>query len=661
MFKNFSKAVNAQIESFNGLLFKVKATSDDVWDLYLKSFSEGTDPIFKERTEHDCSCCKSFIRQMGNVVTLNSDGTYNTIWADHESLPHPYNVVSAALGEYIKSFSIDSVYMCTDNFKNPGQKVSRSQNEDGSVVTWDHFYGEVPTSAVIYNPDTVIGDYNTTAQMALRAVTSITDYAIDSVLDLINQGVLYRGEQYKNSIVSLKEMKQKYEKYVAAGNNESNFGFIEIKNPAARVRNTAIGTLLVDISEDRDIETAVKSYENMVAPANYQRPKALITPRMIKNALEKLDDLDMRDSIERRFAKTSDVSVKDVIWASADAQQEMKDSLEEILLGSGRVRRGSKVNDYVEIGINDFIKDIVPNVSTMDVMVHNALQSNFVALTAPVHADIKNMFSWSNNFAWSYNGGVADSIKERVKAAGGNVNAKLRVSLAWGNSDDLDLHCYTPNGTEIYFGNRNGVLDVDMNGGFVHNSTDPVENMAFDRLENGVYEFKVNQYYNRTPDNPGYTIQIAYDDITMTYNSAESPRESTKHDVLEVTVKGGNVIDVKAFLESNKASKEVWNVRTEELVPVTMLTYSPNHWDDNVGAKHYFFMLKGCKSPEAQRGFYNEFLAPELKEHRKVFEVLGSKTLCPYTDEQLAGLGFTAARNDEVKVHTPEGNYLVKF
>lgn len=28
----------------------------------------GTNPIFRERTEHDCSCCRNFVKNLGNVV-----------------------------------------------------------------------------------------------------------------------------------------------------------------------------------------------------------------------------------------------------------------------------------------------------------------------------------------------------------------------------------------------------------------------------------------------------------------------------------------------------------------------------------------------------------------------------------------------------------------
>ena len=51
-------------------LFVVDIEGDALWETYIQSFPAGTNPIYRERTEHDCSCCKSFIRAVGRVVAL---------------------------------------------------------------------------------------------------------------------------------------------------------------------------------------------------------------------------------------------------------------------------------------------------------------------------------------------------------------------------------------------------------------------------------------------------------------------------------------------------------------------------------------------------------------------------------------------------------------
>ena len=60
-FLNVKNAVAAQFNTMtvSGQLFLTNVSKDEMWETYLKSFPE--DPIFRERTEHDCNCCKSVI------------------------------------------------------------------------------------------------------------------------------------------------------------------------------------------------------------------------------------------------------------------------------------------------------------------------------------------------------------------------------------------------------------------------------------------------------------------------------------------------------------------------------------------------------------------------------------------------------------------------
>jgi len=119
-------------------------------------------------------------------------------------------------------------------------------------------------------------------------------------------------------------------------------------------------------------------------------------------------------------------------------------------------------------------------------------------------------------------------------------------------------------------------------------------------------------------------------------------------DVALVTLKDGKFsIDTK--LDSSKSSKEEYGISTNQFHKVNMVMNSPNHWDDKViGNKHWFFILDQCNNPDKSRGFYNEFLKDDLTEHRKVFEVLGSKMKTPESDNQLSGLGFSSTQRSSV-------------
>ena len=58
-------------------------------------------------------------------------------------------------------------------------------------------------------------------------------------------------------------------------------------------------------------------------------------------------------------------------------------------------------------------------------------------------------------------------------------------------------------------------------------------------------------------------------------------------------------------------------------------------------------MLDQMKNEGSARGFFNEYLKPELDAHRKVLELVGSKMKTEETNDQLSGLGFSStSRND---------------
>lgn len=78
----------------------------------------------------------------------------------------------------------------------------------------------------------------------------------------------------------------------------TNYCWLNFKSPIAKIRNTAIGTLLIDLSNGADLERAVRAYEIIMAPANYKRPAALIT----KKQSEKLESLS-EDEIKQRLAE----------------------------------------------------------------------------------------------------------------------------------------------------------------------------------------------------------------------------------------------------------------------------------------------------------------------------------------------------------------------
>lgn len=646
-FQQFSTAVHKRYNELSmGELFRTDVEADDLWQVYLSAFPEGTNPIFRERTEHDCSCCRNFIKNLGRVVGLK-DGLIQTVWEELGDMPAPYGAVAQVMAIYMAKATITGVYRTKE--VSYGAQFNHERTESGQVLTWHHFHGTVYPQHRNNDPASVAGELNSTAGVFKRGLDEISVVAVQEVLDLIAQNALYRGAEFQGPVAAFQALQNDY----LEGGRNAHYHWANFQKPGARIRNTAIGTLLQNLSEGMALEAAVAAFERTVAPENYKRTSALITPKMIEAGLATLRELGLESAVNRRHATLADVSINNVIWADGSVQPLMRDTLADALLSSSQVKKTSASKLGLDITIDQFMAEVVPQATGLEVLVANSFGNNFVSLTAPVDAEVGQLFKWPNNFGWSYNGNVTDSIKEKVKAAGGNVtNAKLRVSLAWFNGDDLDIHAHCPDG-HIYFGNKARILDVDMNAGGARNSTDPVENLSWVNPRDGVYTILVNQYNARSRDNVGFMLEVENEGKLTQYSYSKAQRSSESVTALVLTVANGVITDIKpgAGVVGQGISREVWGIPTEQYVKVQTLMFSPNHWDGNkVGNKHWFFLLEGCKNPEPCRGIYNEYLIPELDQHRKVFEVLGAKTMCPVTDDQLSGLGFSSTRKDTLTV-----------
>lgn len=644
-FENFSKAVAIQYNKLitMGELFYVEMERDELFSIYLEAFPEGTNNIYKTRREYDCNCCKQFIRNTGHVVAIK-DGVLHSIWdVDLADIEPNFQIVADACSAYVKSKPVAGI------FRSEVKRIGTPSSIDKDLKKWNHFSYDLPKEYVVKGESLAefTGKVRTNKELLERGVKEIQQDSCETVHDLIKQKSLYRGDEHlstvKLAVECIKEFKKTKDKPLWLWVKSAGLGM------ASRFKNSVIGTLLVDLSSGVELEDAVRMFESKVAPQNYKRPTALVTQKMIDQAAAKIEALGLTDAIARRCATAEDLTINNVLFADRSTKPKMTGGLLSELAPTANGK--AKFDKVQEVTIEQFVGDILPTATSLEVQVSNKQLNNFMTLVAPVNSSASKLFKWDNNFSWSYSGEVADSMKERVKAAGGNVEGVLRFSIQWnekgGNRNDFDAHAVEPGGNHIWFSNKgmrhrsSGMLDVDI--------IDPGSNIAVENIiytdtrsmPEGVYKFYVNNYNDR--GGIGFDAEIEFDGTVFPISYTKKMRTGENVVVAEVeyTKKGG--FKMLTDLSGTTQSKEVWGVQTNTWLKVNMLLNSPNHWDGNsTGNKHWFFILDKCKNPDSVRGFYNEFLRDDLTENRKVFELMSAKFKAESVENQLSGVGFSS-------------------
>lgn len=686
-FKQLAALINEKFKKMQDkqILFISEVSGHQLSELYLSSFKKGDNPVFRDpnSTSHNCNLDKAFIRRYGNIVCLNENYEIETMWDLDIPEDDKYYMPCKKMTELIKGSFIKDLFKETFSELNslPYEAIKKNQSlyrlgfeknhkiytkdeadkfgvvKANEVYTFYHFYADLNKSFVDDSGksiESIKGNYRDSKEVLFRGLNEIPLDTLLLVKDLINQGSLLDGQTHLFKVEGFIKLKEEFDKVI----KKDNWCWLKVNGLAfAKFRNELIGTLCVELAEGKELNEACKTWNKRVDPANYMKAKAPITTKQINEAKKFVEENGYEESFNRRFATLDDIDVSEILHSNVgDGIIKNASVFDKISTTPSTRHKRSEFDKVEEVSIDKFMKDILPGCTSIEAFFENRLEGNLVALTTSPNKDSKKMFKWDNNFSWTFNGNLAgkSQIKENVKNAGGKVDGVLRCSLQWNDDDtignvDFDLHCREQN-DEIYYSHKvsnytKGFLDVDM----IRPEGIGVENIAWkENIPDGRYTFFVKNFDGGA--NSGFKVEIEFDGNIFSYFYNQPTSKKQDVTVAVVTVKNGD-FSIKHYLPESSSSKEIWGISSENFHKVNLVCLTPNHWgDNNVGNKHYLFMLENCKSNTPLRGFHVENLNNDLLLHRKTMEVLANSTMIEPSIQQLCGIGFNSTVSDTLIV-----------
>lgn len=363
-FSDLKLAIQRQFNKIKGHpAYRSAVSRDELWDLYLASFPEGSNPMFRERTEHDCSSCRSFVKNVGSLVVI-VDGELVTIW-DVE-VGGQYQPVVDALAAFVKASPIENIFL---HGQHPVSVDKNFEEAATGVLTWEHLYVTLPDTMLAKNDQIGprLSEARSSYDVMLRGLREITLDAVEIVQDLIAQNSLYRGAEKKALVDEFAKLKRAFNELVFDGEAEM-FAWKQVtsNNWVCRIRNDVIGTLLVDLSEGVDLEKAVKTFEDKVSGTNYKRPTSLVTPKMRDAARAKVEELGLVSALERRFARLEDISINNVLFADRSVKPRLSGDVFDDIAVTTTPKNLDRIE---EISIEKFITDVLPTATSVEGLV----------------------------------------------------------------------------------------------------------------------------------------------------------------------------------------------------------------------------------------------------------------------------------------------------
>lgn len=382
---SFTRAVAGQTAVFT-------TDASDLNDLYLDSLPT------QLRQQHNCSCCRHFIRKFGGLVTINEHGNLVPLmWAtgteDGYEVPHVYVPTFFKLWARVEKAKVTGVFLSSD-------KTWGTPHAGG----FTHFAVTPPAALVFrergYTARQTMAKRKEDFKNVLAGLADFKPAVLDEALRIFKADGVSRADKFIGPIQWLRDLHDR-----PKGVRGTNLLWRAIGTAPegfCHPRSAVTGTLLEDIAAGMTFDVVKKRFEAKVGPLAYQRPQAPPSAGNIKAAEALFEKLGLGPSLERRFARFDEIPEKR--WEPKPAAGETQSGG---VFGHLTPKNAEAVNKMLlparTMTWEKFTRDVLSTAEEIRMGVPH--HGPFYAITTAVNADAPPILKWDqddarNPFAW---------------------------------------------------------------------------------------------------------------------------------------------------------------------------------------------------------------------------------------------------------------------
>jgi hypothetical protein len=320
-------------------LFTTDTRPTSVWNGYLYNLPE------YRRQHYDCRCCRRFIETYGSLVRIDpKSGVARTLlWHDEDrpcigeqvpffepSFVALSSLVSRVTGVFLSS---DAVWGTPSSTVAWGNNIRTGLPRRHQGVVWTHLHGRNPS--VWKNPvqtaAQAMAEKKQDYALLWHALATYRESLVKQALFVLENDTVARSEKALGVCRWFLELHQKLTPLAVRADYDwkdqhrcpqrNNLVWLAVATAPpgfCHLGNTMIGTLLDDLAQGMELRIVQSRWAAKMHPLQYQRPWSPPSEGTIKQAEKIVEQMKSAGSLERRFARMTDLLT--VHWESVDAK-----------------------------------------------------------------------------------------------------------------------------------------------------------------------------------------------------------------------------------------------------------------------------------------------------------------------------------------------------